>query len=47
MNVAVTVLAADIATVQLVPEVESQPAQDVKLEPEAAAAVSVTLVPDV
>ena len=45
VNVAVTDLAAVITTVQVFPEVESQPLQLVKVEPPAAVAVSVTDVP--
>ena len=45
MKVAVTVRLAPIATVQVAPEVESQPVKLVKCEPDAAAAVSVTVVP--
>jgi hypothetical protein len=44
LNVAVTVLAAFIATVHVDPVTESHPVHPVKADPEAAAAVSVTLV---
>lgn len=44
-KLAVTVLLASIVTVHWLPEVESQPLQLVKVEPDAAVAVSVTTVP--
>jgi len=44
-NVAVTLLAPVIATVQVSPLVLSQPDQPAKVEPDAGEAVSVTLVP--
>ena len=44
-NVAVTVLAALMVTVHVVPETLSQPIQPKKVEPLAGVAVSVTLVP--
>jgi stage V sporulation protein SpoVS len=47
VNTAVTALADDIVTVHWLPSVESHPDQDVNVEPEFAAAVSTTDVPDV
>jgi hypothetical protein len=46
LKVAVTDFAAIIDTVQVAPEIESQPLQPPKSEPAAAAAVSVTVVPE-
>jgi len=43
---AVTDLARFMATVQVVPETESQPFQPLKMERNAGAARSVTTVPD-
>jgi hypothetical protein len=45
LNAAVTARAAFMATVQVVPDTESQPLQLPKTDPPAATAVSVTLVP--
>ena len=45
MKVAVTDLFAVIVTLQVFPEVESQPLQLVKVEPALATAVNVTGVP--
>src|SRR5436190_5973660 len=45
LNVAVTVRAALIVTVQDAPAAESQPLHPLNLEPDAATAVSVTVVP--
>ena len=45
LKVAVTLLAADIVTVQL-PVPEQEPLQPPKVEPEAADAVNLTLVPE-
>jgi hypothetical protein len=47
VNVAVTDLATLTFTVQVLPEVVSAPDQDVKVEEESGAAVSVTTVPPV
>jgi len=44
-KVAVTDLAALMATVQVVPETVSQPLQPMKVEPKAGVAVMVTTVP--
>ena len=45
VKVAVTLLFDVMATVQVMPEVESQPVKLVKLEPVAAVAVMMTEVP--
>jgi len=45
VNVAVTVLAAFIVTLQVAPDTESHPVQPLRAEPAAAVAVSVTTVP--
>jgi hypothetical protein len=45
VNVAVTVRAAFIVTVQVAPDAESQPVQLANVDPEPAGAVSVTAVP--
>ena len=44
-NVAVTVVAADIVTVQELAPEQPPPLQPVKIEPDAGVAVSVTAVP--
>jgi len=44
VNVAVTLFEEVMATVQVLPEVESQPVKLVKVEPDAAVAVMVTEV---
>ena len=46
MNAAVTLFAALMATVQVLPEVESQPVQLAKVLPADGLAVRVTLVPE-